>query len=91
MIPFVVSHSIPHESLVEPHSHFDKLSANGFVIILWRLAISSQHAQIGVISVPALFLIVGFVPNNVLKINQKMAEVWLNRLVEQPANVSTQL
>jgi NADH-quinone oxidoreductase subunit M len=36
--------------------------------------------------VPALLiLLLGFVPNKVLKINQKAAEVWLNRLVEQPS------
>ena len=35
--------------------------------------------------VPALLvLLLGFMPNKVLKINQKAAEVWLNRLVEQP-------
>ena len=34
------SFGFAHESLVEPHSHFDRLSANGFVIIL--LAVSSS-------------------------------------------------
>jgi NADH-quinone oxidoreductase subunit M len=48
--------------------------------------------ELALLCVPALLvLLFGFMPNKVLKINQKAAEVWLNRLVEQPANVSTQL
>jgi NADH-quinone oxidoreductase subunit M len=41
--------------------------------------------ELALLCVPALLvLLLGFMPNKVLKINQKAAEVWLNRLVEQP-------
>jgi hypothetical protein len=36
-----------------------------------------------------LILILGFVPNKVLKINQKTAEVWLNRLMVDQAALET--
>jgi len=41
--------------------------------------------ELALLCVPALLvLLLGFMPNKVLKINQKAAEVWLNRLMEQP-------
>jgi NADH-quinone oxidoreductase subunit M len=41
--------------------------------------------ELALLCVPALLvLLLCFMPNKVLKINQKTAEVWLNRLVEQP-------
>lgn len=43
--------------------------------------------ELALLCVPALLiLLLGFMPNKVLKINQKTAEVWLNRLMDaQPA------
>ena len=39
--------------------------------------------ELALLCVPALLvLLLGFMPNKVLKINQKAVEVWLNRLVE---------
>jgi NADH-quinone oxidoreductase subunit M len=41
--------------------------------------------ELALLCVPALLvLLLGFMPNKVLKINQKAAEVWLSRLMEQP-------
>ncbi len=43
--------------------------------------------ELALLCVPALLiLIVGFMPNKVLKINQKTAEVWLSRLMGQSAS-----
>jgi NADH-quinone oxidoreductase subunit M len=43
--------------------------------------------ELALLCVPALLvLLLGFMPNKVLKINQKAAEMWLNRLVEQPVS-----
>jgi len=41
--------------------------------------------ELALLCVPALLvLVLGFFPNKVLKINQKTAEVWLTRLLDQP-------
>ncbi|MEI6706281.1 MAG: NADH-quinone oxidoreductase subunit M [Methylococcales bacterium] len=41
--------------------------------------------ELALLCIPALLvLLLGFMPNKVLKINQKSAEVWLSRLMEQP-------
>ena len=57
---------------------------------------SVEHAQdlrpreLALLCVPALLiLILGFMPNKVLKINQKTAEVWLNRLMADQPLVET--
>jgi NADH-quinone oxidoreductase subunit M len=43
--------------------------------------------ELALLCVPALLvLLLGFMPNKVLKINQKAAEVWLSRLMEQPVS-----
>lgn len=46
--------------------------------------------ELALLCVPALLiLILGFVPNKVLKINQKTAEVWLNRLMVDQTGLET--
>jgi NADH-quinone oxidoreductase subunit M len=41
--------------------------------------------ELALVCVSALLILVfGFFPNSVLKINQKTAEIWLSRLLDQP-------